>query len=357
VALQDKTEAPTSRRREEARDEGRVAKSNDITSALVLLVSLFIVKSAGNFMFDGFATVTRETLTNLRGFEVTTEKLPSLFAWYGAKFGVLCLPIMVGTAVVGLAANVLQVGFKVTPKAIKPDFKRMDPFKGAVRLVSPRSAMELLKSIAKVVVVAYFVYALLKNEYPSFIDLATQGTDQIWAGMSLLCWRLMVRGAVAMLVIGVLDFVYQRYSFEQSLKMTKQEVKEEHKRSEGDPQVKGMIRQRQREMGRRRSIQDVARADVVIANPTHIAVAIRYDPEQMAAPTVVAKGQRLLAEKIKAVAAANGVPIVENKPVARLLYKTVEIGQGIPEDLYQTVAEILAYVYQLGEKAGRRRVA
>jgi flagellar biosynthetic protein FlhB len=278
-------------------------------------------------------------------------------AGYALRFAMLSAPILIGTAAVGIVANVLQVGFKVTPKVLKPDMNKLNPISGMSRLVSKRSFVELAKSIAKILIVAYCAYSFLRTEYPVFIDLGGMAVSDMMSTVTGLCWRLMGRGCIAMLVIGILDYIYQKFEFENSIKMTKQEVKEEYKRTEGDPQVKGKIRGRQRQIARQRMSQEVARADVVITNPTHFAVAIKYDSKEMSAPIVVAKGQRLLALRIREIAKENGVPIMENPPVARLLYRTVEIGQQIPEALYQTVAEILAYVYQLGKRAGKKPAA
>jgi len=293
----------------------------------------------------------KQSLSNLHKADVGMNTIQMLALSNGVQFFKLCLPIMAVTFTVGLAANVLQVGFRVTPKSIAPDLNKIDPLKGIVRIISWRGLVELIKSAAKVGVVAYFVYAFLKTEYPLLIDLAGLTPREMVDTIMMLSWRLVVRGCGVMLVIGILDYIYQRLQFEKSIKMTKQEVKEEFKRSEGDPQIKSRIRQRQLEIACRRMIHDVAKADVVITNPTHYAVAIRYDAKEMEAPVVLAKGQRLLAMKIREVAELNGIPIVENPPVARLLYKTVEVGQPIPEELYQAVAEILAYVYQLSKKA------
>ncbi|MEN6372168.1 MAG: flagellar biosynthesis protein FlhB [Armatimonadota bacterium] len=355
--MQDKTEAASPRRREEARKEGKVAQSNDLVSAAGLLFSLLLMKSAGPYLMNGMSSMMRQSLSNLHHNELTINTLRPLAITYGLQFFRLCLPIMAVTAVVGIAANVLQVGFRVTPKAIAPDLNRIDPIKGLARLFAGRSLIELLKSIAKVGVVSYFIYTFLKGEYPVLLDLAGLSPSAMVDTVTTLGWKLVSRGSIVMLVIGILDYMYQRIQFEQSIKMTKQEVKEEYKRSEGDPQIKSKIRQRQREMARHRMIQDVAKADFVVTNPTHFSVAIQYDPSKMAAPIVLAKGQRLLAFKIREVATANGVPIIENPPVARFLYKNVEVGQPIPEDLYQAVAEMLAYVYQLSKKAGKHNAA
>jgi len=355
MAIAERTEPATPRKREEAREEGRVARSADINSAAVLLASLLLLRCAGPYIFEGLSAILRDSLVNLGQREIRVDTLPALATMYGSKFALLCLPVTLGAAAVGLTANVLQVGFRVTPRAMRLDLSRMDPLKGMARVVSWRAMVELAKAFLKVAVVGYFVYTFLKSECPALIDLADLPPAAMGGKLACLCWRLLLRGCVAMLIIGILDFMYQRFQFEQGMKMTKQEVKEEYKRIEGDPVTKGRIRQRQRELARRRMIQDVARSDVVVTNPTHIAVALMYESQKTSAPVVVAKGQRLLAEKIKAVAEANNVPIVENPPVARTLYKAVDVGQQIPEELYQAVAEILAYVYQLNEATGELR--
>ncbi|MHB0912651.1 MAG: flagellar biosynthesis protein FlhB [Armatimonadota bacterium] len=353
MALQDKTEPATQRRREEAREEGRVAKSVDVNSVVVMLGSLFVLKAGGPYLLQHITALMKESLGNLHKVVLNMDTVPDLAMSCLMKMGVLCLPIMLGAGAVGLSANLMQVGLKVTPKALAPDMSRIDPFKGLARLFSPRSGVELLKSAAKLGIVAYVVYSHLKTRFPDILKLAEMPTGDMGNAVALLCWQMLMRACTAMLIIAAIDYIYQRFQFENSLKMTKQEVKEEYKRSEGDPQVKGRVRAIQREMSKNRMMSDVPHADVVVTNPTHIAVALKYDPEKMGAPSVVAKGQRLLAEKIKALAESTGVPIVENIPVARLLYKTVEVGQQVPEELYQTVAEILAYVYRMGRRAGR----
>lgn len=350
MALQDRTEPATPRRREEARSEGKVAKSIDVNSAIVLLASVLILRAAGPYVLKGLMSVARDTFSTLHSRDVGMIGVHDLMMSYIVRGALLCLPVMVGAGAVSLASNVLQVGFRVAPKALAPDLSRIDPFKGMARLVSWRSAIELAKAVAKIGVVVYVVYSFLRKEYPALVDLSAMPPAAAGAVVAGLCWRLLARACAAMLVIALIDYLYQRFHFEQTLKMTKPEVKEELKRSEGDPHVKARVKQRQREIARGRMIQNVPTADVVVTNPAHIAVALRYAAVEMVAPVVIAKGQRLVAERIKAVAEAHGIPIIENPPVARLLYKTVEIGQQIPEELYQAVAEILAYVYQLSEK-------
>jgi len=357
LALQDRTEPATGKRREEVRKEGRTAKSAEINAAVVLLVSLLVLRVAGPYVLDGLMRITRDVFGNLHTQTVSYSSLPAMAAKYGVRTCFICLPLALAVGAVGVLANVLQVGFMVTTKPLAPDLKRLDPFKGISRLFSGRCLVELLKSGLKVGIVIYVVYAFLRAECPHIIELGGLSPAAAGAAAAGLCWRLLARACAAMIIIAVLDYMYQRISFENSIKMTKQEVKDEYKQTEGNPLIKGQIRKRQREIARRRMMQEVPKADVVVTNPTHIAVALKYDPSKMSAPTVVAKGQRLLAERIKALAEASGVPIVENAPVARLLYKLVEIGGQIPGELYQAVAEILAFVYRLSEKAGRARAS
>lgn len=354
MALQDKTEAATPHRRSEARKEGKVAKSVDVSSALGLIACLFVLRLGMPYMSREFSAIMSQIFSNAHSMELTPDSVASLAMIYMVKIGVLCAPVMLGAAAVGLASNVSQVGMVIAAKPMAADLNRIDPLKGFVRMFSLRSFVELTKSMAKIAVVSLVVYFTLKGQYAKMGDLAGMSLLQIVGTVGRMSWQLLMRATAAMLAIGALDYLYQRMDYEKSLRMTKQEVKEEYKRMEGDPQVKAQIRRRQLEIARRRQLLDVPKADVVITNPTHIAVALRYDPDEMSAPVVVAKGQRLIAEKIKEIARQHGVPTVENVKVARLLFKVAEVGQAIPEDLYQAVAEILAFVYKI---SGKRRKA
>ncbi len=352
MALQERTEPATPRKREELREEGKVARSADITSALVLIVALIVLKLAGPFVIGQMMELSKDTFSHLNSREVSVDSLSRLAAHYYGIFAVLCMPALVAAGAVGITGSVLQVGLKMSPKSLKPDLSRLDPTKGAARLLSWNALVELAKSTAKILVVGFFTWSVLKSQWPQITGLASLTPRALVFSVADMCWKLLIRGCIALLAIGAIDYVYQRLNFERSIRMTKQEIKEEYKRTEGDPAVKGRVRQRQREMARRRMIHAVAEADVVITNPTHVAVAIQYDSGKMSAPTVVAKGQRLLAAKIRSVAELNGIPIVHNPPVARLIYKTVDIGRQIPEELYQAVAEILAFVYETGLRKG-----
>ncbi|MCX6375791.1 MAG: flagellar biosynthesis protein FlhB [Armatimonadetes bacterium] len=335
MGVQDKTETATPKRREDARKKGNVARSMELNSALVLVVSLLVLRIAGPYMLQSMVGILRDTFSSLHTRGVSPETIFSLMTVYGVKSLMICLPIMLAAGAIGFSANVLQVGLQASTTAMSPDLNRMDPLKGMSKLVSWRGAVELVKSLIKVTAVGYVVYAFMREQFPhlwTLCDMSVLDSSSVIAG---LCWRMIARACAVMVVIAILDFIYQRYQYELGIRMTKQEVKDEYKLSEGDPEVKGRIRQRQRQMARQRMMRDVPRADVIVTNPTHYAVAIMYEPEKMSAPTVVAKGQRLVAERIKEIAEAHGVPIVENPPVAQMLYKMVEIGRPIPEELYQ----------------------
>jgi len=356
MSFQDKTEAPSQHKRDEARKEGRVAKSVDLNSALPMLAGLVVMRAVGPFMMSETSNLMRRTFANCSHTELSVRTIGPMMGDLILRIFMLSMPIVVAVGAVGLVVNVMQVGMKIAPKSIAPDMSKISLLKGIPKLVSTQSMVELIKSVLKLVIVGYVVYSFLRGEYPSLIRLAEMPLDSIGSRIAELCWGVLIRATGAMLVLGLLDYMYQRIHFENTLKMTKQEVKEEYKRTEGDPFVKGQVRQRQREMARRkRMLSDVPKADVVITNPTHIAVALKYDSSKTSAPIVLAKGQRLMAQKIKEIARASGVTIVENKPVARMLFKVVEIGQPIPEELYQAVAEILAYVYKISRRQGMHR--
>lgn len=352
MGMEDRTEAPSQHRRDEARKDGRVAKSNDLVSAAGLLGCLMVLRTFGPFVVQTLSELMRQNFTNFGKVDITVDTVPALAVGYMAKTVLLCMPVALCACAIGVATNVMQVGMKIAVKSMIPNFSKLDLFKGISRLFTMRSMVELIKSILKVCIVGYVSYNYLQGAFPMMTKLTGMDFGSICRTIGDLCWQLVIRTTSAILVIALLDYMYQKFDFEKSIKMTKQEVKEEFKRMEGDPSIKGRIRQRQMEMGRNRMMADVPKADVIITNPTRLAIAIRYDPKEMNAPIVVAKGQRLVAQKIKDIAAANGIPIVENKPVARLIYKVVEIGQPIPEDLYQAVAEILAFVFRTSRKAG-----
>jgi len=353
MAADDRTEQATPRKRQEVRQKGQVARSGEINAAFGLLACLIALRVAGPYMAGNLEALVRS------GFQLAPESTLSLAQ---AKASMLCTatamakimaPLLGAAMVAGVVSNVCQVGFNFTLQPLNPDWSRINPVRGFARIFSVRALVELAKSLLKVCVVGWVTYSYLRHNYQLVAAMSAMGHAEIYATLGYLAWHLFLRAAAALILIAALDYVFQRFQFERSIRMTKQEVKDEWKRSEGDPLVKSRLRQRHRELARARMMQEVARATVVVTNPVHVAVGLRYEPREMEAPEVVAKGQRLVAERIKEVARENGVPIVENPELARALFDEVEIGRRIPADLYQAVAEIIAFVYRL---SGRTKI-
>lgn len=256
-------------------------------------------------------------------------------------------PIVLTAFVLGVLVSVLQTGFVISAQVLVPDFNRLNPLNGLQRFLSAHGLVETLKSLGKLAIIAYISYSTISASYPALLETIRKDIPSIMAFAGDSLYRLALRIGMFLLALAAADYAYQRWSFERSIRMTKTEVKQEHKQHEGNPQIKARIRARQRQLARRRMMEEVPKADVVITNPTHYAVALRYDAATMAAPQVVAKGADLIAQKIRDTAAEHQVPIVQNAPLARALYRQVDIGREVPADFYAAVAEILAYVYQL----------
>jgi flagellar biosynthetic protein FlhB len=256
-------------------------------------------------------------------------------------------PLMLAVLAMAVLANYIQVGSLFSVELIKPDFSKINIFKGLKRLFSIQSWVEMLKSLLKLVIIGYVAYSTIAGELKEILPLTDQELPAIFAYISRVSFNIFIKSTLVMALLAGLDYLFQRLQHEKKLRMTHQELKEEFKQTEGDPLIKSRVRSLQREMARRRMMAEVPKADVVITNPTHLAVALVYRQEKMIAPQVVAKGAGWIAEKIKETARNHGVPIVENKPLAQVLYKTVELGQGIPSSLYQMVADLLAHVYRM----------
>jgi flagellar biosynthetic protein FlhB len=343
---QEKTEEATPKRKEEARKKGQVAKSTEISSAFIILAAFLALKMLGPYIYEQLIAYMRLTFSHFSTADFTINMVYILLLNLGLVFLKTVLPLMVVVFVISLAVNILQVGFVLSFEPLMPQLDRINPVSGFQRLFSLRSLVELVKSLLKIGIITYFVYRFIMKEtaqVPSLISADL--TDSLRYSGGLVADLALEIGAV-ILVLAAMDYFYQWWEHNKSLKMSKQEVKEEFKQTEGNPQIKGKIKERQRAIAMRRMMQEVPKATAVITNPTHFAVAIRYD-KMMIAPEVIAKGQDFLAERIKQVARENGVAVVENKPLARALYATVEVGDAIPSELYQAVAEVLAYVYRL----------
>lgn len=345
-----KTEPGTPRRREEARKRGQVVKSMELNSAIILLTILLVIRYFGGYLFFYIKMHTTYIFQNLHTINISFSNLQG-YGFVTLIFTARLLAPILGIALlVGLVVNFFQAGFVLSSHPLMPDLNRINPIQGFSRLLSTRSFVELFKNVLKIFIVSYAAYTVIHSEMNNFIPMMDQGLFQSSAYVALLAYKMGLRVTIILLFLALLDYGYQRFEFEKSIRMTRQEVKDEYKQMEGDPLLRSRIRQRMREIARRRMLSDVPKADVVITNPVHVAVALRYDQTEMKAPSLLAKGERLIAERIKEIARENNIPIVENPPLAQALFKACEVGKEIPPELYQAVAEILAYVYALNKK-------
>ena len=347
---QDKTERASSRRREKAREEGQVAKSMDLNSAAILGLGFLSIYMMGPYMAESFMELMRYTMSHAPEMALSDPTFINVFVDSMFKFFILLGPLFALLMVIAFASNVAQVGFKITPKALEPKFEKLDIIKGAKKIVSMKSLVQLFKDTAKLTVIGWVGYKTIEGEFDSFFLLPDMSIMQFATIMGKQTLFLALKMAGVIFVIAVLDYAYQKYEFEKSIKMSKQDLKDEHKDTEGSPQLKARVRQVQRDMARSRMMDAVPMADVVVANPTHIAVALKYDAEKGDAPIVLAKGERMIAQKIKQIAKDNGIPVIEDKPLARALFKICSIGDMVPANLFKAVAEILAHVYKLKGK-------
>ena len=353
----EKTEEPTSKRLSDTRKKGQVAKSQELAHSFELL-ALFI-------MLRIFGSLTRDRLMNIISFSYGTtinevvassrSGITVLTASQVFNQGIItvllaALPFMLGGFLVAFFGNALQFKFKITTEPLKPSLSKFNPINGFKRMFSKQQLFNLLLSIVKIAVIFLITYSFLVGRLNELFILYELDMRQAIALVVDMVIDLGIRISIVYILIGFVDFIFQRWKFKQDVKMTKQEVKDEFKQSEGDPQIKGKIRSKQREMAMARMMQEVPKADVIVTNPTHFAVALQYH-QGMTAPLVVAKGQDLVAQKIKDAAREHDVPIVENKPLARALFFSVEIGDIVPPELYQAVAEVLAYVYRLKHRS------
>jgi flagellar biosynthesis protein FlhB len=354
-SFQDKTEDATPKKKDDARKKGRAGKSKEVSSVAVLIAgTIYLYFNAKTLTYKLGQNIT-DTLDNIPGL-ISEDMSPMAYVTQSIQdFLILMLPIMIILLVVALFANLLQIGIIFSVEPLTPNLSKIDPISGFSKIASKQSLAELVKSIFKIVIVGWAAFSTLKNSYSLLIPLMYQENVEIMSVLGQISMKVVTRCCYVILVLAVMDYLYQKWEFEHGLKMTKQEIKDEYKQSEGDPLIKARIKSIQREMARRRMMKEVPKADVVITNPTHYAVALSYKPgEKMKAPRIIAKGADNIAKKIKEIAAKHGIPMVENRPLAQNLYK-LDIGQEVPPNLYQAVAEILAYVYGLKRKRGRAR--
>ncbi|WP_239617011.1 flagellar biosynthesis protein FlhB [Cohnella mopanensis] len=347
----EKTEKATPKKRQESRDKGQVAKSAEIPSSLILLACICCLLMLGPFLQKQLLSLFSDTFLHRLNMDVTDQNILGLFSQYAIQMLIFLAPIFIIVVIVAFASYYVQIGWLFTFKPIQPKFEKLNPLKGAKNIFGMRSIIEFLKSSLKLVSVALIVFTTLWSERERLLELAHLPVQDIFGFVSSLAVRMGIFVAALLFILAIGDFLYQRHEYEKNLKMSKQDIKDEYKNTEGDPLIKAKIKERQRRMAFMRMMQEVPKADVVITNPTHFAVALKYDASKMDAPTVIAKGQDYLALRIREIAKQNEVITMENKPLARALFERTEVGQSVPGDLFQAVAEVLAYVYRL---KGRR---
>jgi flagellar biosynthesis protein FlhB len=347
---QEKTEKATPKKRQESRKKGQVAKSADINAALVLFVSVLFLAFMGSWMGERLLQLFTHSLDKKLLYDVTETSIPKLFWELSMEVAVILAPVMIAAMFAGVLGNYLQVGFLLSTEAIQMKLERINPLSGFKRIYSVRALVELTKSLLKILLiggVTFFILWIERDVYLRMSLVSIESSLPVFGGLAI---KMGFAASIVLLFLAFLDYMYQKYDFEKNIRMSKQDIKDEYKKSEGDPKIKGKIKEKQRQMAMRRMMQEVPKADVIITNPTHYAICLKYDDSGMEAPVVVAKGVDLIAQKIKEIGKEHEVVTVENKPLARTLYARVDIGQVIPEDLFKAVAEILAFVYRIKKK-------
>jgi flagellar biosynthetic protein FlhB len=347
---QEKTEEATPKRREETREKGQVAKSRELTSIAVLGGCLIYFYFGAPVLIGRLLEVMKAIFRQSGQLAVSVDSIQALLLDLAFQTLLTLLPILLVAMLCGFLANFFQVGLIFSTEAIAPKLSKISPLEGFKRLFSLRSFVELIKNIFKIAIVGAVAYLTVSGEATAIVPLMDLSVTGIVYYIGRVSFKILYTTCWVLILLAMLDYLYQRWEHEKKLKMSRQEIKDENKQTEGDPLVKGRIKRLQREMARKRMMAAVPKADVVITNPTHLAVALRYDPETMPAPLVIAKGADFLAEKIREIAKKHDVPLVENKPLAQVLYKMVAVEKTIPENLYKVVAEILAHVYSLKRK-------
>jgi len=346
----EKTEKATPKKRQESRKKGQVAKSQEVATAMVMLFCFTLLFFLGKSMGINLMNIMRGSFTEYLLWDVTAGNVHTVFTHFFLESVWIVAPLLLVVIIAGVFANYVQIGFLFTTDPLKMKLERLNPIQGAKRIFSLRSIVELCKSILKITLTSAVAFLVLWKAKNEIVLLSYKSIGNTLTLVASLTVQIGIFIALLYFLLAVLDYIYQKYEFEKNLRMSKQDIKDEHKKTEGDPLIKGKIKQRQREMAMQRMMQEVPKADVVITNPTHFAVAIQYKPGEMQAPKVIAKGKDHLAQKIKEIAKENDVITMENKPLARALYAQAEIGDEIPEELFKAVAEVLAYVYKLKGK-------
>jgi len=350
-SFQEKTEPATPRRRRRARERGEVAKSMEINSIFVLFCGFLILRFCGEKMVNRLSWNIGYVFENTHKFSLTAPLVPEYFREGIVQIFNLLSPFLLIIVLGGLSANLIQTKFLLSFHPLIPDLNRINPINGLRRLFSKRSFTQLLFSLLKISIICYIAYITIWSQSDRFFLLVDKSVGQILVFLISFISQLGLRSCLALAPLSILDYVLQHREYEKKLRMTKWEALEEYKETEGNPLIKTRIRSLRKQIAKHRMMQEIPEADVVITNPTHIAVVLKYKREEMNAPIVVAKGARIIAEKIKEIAKKHNIPLIENKWLAQALYKSVEIGEEIPVKFYKAVAEILAYIYRL-KKSG-----
>ncbi|MDT8716643.1 fused FliR family export protein/FlhB family type III secretion system protein [Clostridium sp. 19966] len=353
-ASEDKTEEATPKKKSDARKKGQLARSKDIGLSFTLLACTLVISIVGPYVGKSFKAILIYFFTQNFKDNMSFVKLSQVSLMFIYEMAMIFLPIVLPIMLMGIVSSFAQTGFLFTGEPIKPSFSKINPLSGLKRIFSPKTLVETLKQIVIITVVGYIGYGYVKDNYNDIMNMGNMSISEIPIQFSKIVIGIFIKITIASIIIAVVDFIYQKYNYRKDLRMTKQEIKEEFKQSEGDPQIKGKIKQKQREISRRRMMAAVPDATVVITNPTHIAVALKYDDKESEAPILVAKGTDITALKIKEIAKENEVPIIENKPLARMIYEEVELDSQIPVNMYQAVAEILAVVFKMKKKSNHK---
>lgn len=349
-STEEKTESPTQKKRDDARKEGQVAFSREVSAVALLGSFLLIFYFLGSMMITAFSDAFRNAFINFQTSELTIPLLEKITNSYMTDTVVIVVPFFAAAIVVGIMASIAQVGFNLTGKPLIPKLEKLSPLKGMGRIFSKQALSELLKSLFKLSVIGYIGYYTFTSSAEQIVNLIDTDSRNLFFPAGEIIGSFVFRLFLAFVILAILDYMFQRWDLEQKLKMTKQEVKEEHKQTEGDPTIKARIRQVQKQLSQARMMQDVPNSDVVVSNPTHFAIALQYDREYMRAPRVIAKGMDYVALRIIEIAGENDVMVYQHPGVARSLYFQVEIGDEVPEEFYKAVAEILAFVYKTQKK-------
>lgn len=346
----EKTEDPSSKKLSKAREEGNVPKSTEIASVFVLLAGVIALNASAGYVYNNLLSVFHFNFNFQKIPLLTDLEVIRLLAFHTEKFIFICIPILLPIVLVALLSNVAQVGFSISWKSLEPKLSKLNPINGFKQKFSSRAVVEFVKSLLKITIISMVAYSSVKGKFAEISLLYDYSIGQILLFVLKVSFWIFIKVCLIMIVVAILDYAYQKWKFLEDQKMTKKEVKDEAKQAEGDPMVKSRIRQLQHEAARKRMMADVPDADVVVTNPTRLAVAIKYDGSRMEAPSVIAKGAGPVAKNIRRIARENDIPLVEDKQLARNLYGSVDIGGEVPMELYQAVAELLAYVYKLKGK-------